>query len=205
MTTPSARFPRPPWGARLLGLEREEPPRRRRRVQGVLARMLVMTHGLGALGVWIVIGLLLPVDQVIAGRFSTAALLVTPVTAVVGISIGSWWLIRVVAGWMTWAGADENRPPTAEEQSRCLSAPLGITLRQRGRAVVRDGQGASHPGARLGHRPASDGRRRVRLLDRRGDGATAGSFHSDHASLADRVPSRAPRAGCREAGGVGTG
>lgn len=127
MTSPSAHASRPPWGTRMLGLEREEPPRRKQRVQRVLTRMLVVTHGLGVVGVWIVIGLLLPLEQVISGRFSPAALVVTPVTALVGIALGSWWLLKVVAGWMRWA--EESRPPTAAEQARCLSAPLGITLR----------------------------------------------------------------------------
>jgi len=118
---------RPPWGTRLLGMYVEPPPHRKRRVQRVLTQMLLLTHGLGVLGVLTVLGLLLPFDELVSGRFRPAALVVTPVAVVAGFAVGLWWLTRVVTRWLRWP--EENRPPTPEEQQLCLAAPLKITLR----------------------------------------------------------------------------
>ena len=117
----------PPWGTRLLGMYIEPPAHRKRRVERVLTRMLVITHGLGALGVLTVIGLLLPFHELVSGRFRLAALVVTPLVLLVANAVGLWWLKVVVRRWLSWV--EEDRPPTSGEQALCLSAPLRITLR----------------------------------------------------------------------------
>lgn len=118
---------RPPWGTRLLGMHLEAPVRRKRRVQRVLTGMLVLTHGLGVLGVLTVLGLLLPFDELVSGRFRLAALVLTPVVVLVAFAVGLWWLTVVVTAWLRWP--DEDRAATPAERDLCLAAPLRITLR----------------------------------------------------------------------------
>lgn len=117
---------RPPWGTRLLGAVVEPPRYRKRRVQRVLTTTLLITHTLGILGVIGFQWLLLPVDELVSGRYRTAALVVTPVVVGVTVVSGLAGLTVVVRRWLRWP--DEGRPPTREEQELCLLVPLRLTL-----------------------------------------------------------------------------
>ena len=117
---------RPPWGTRLLGAVVEPPRHRKRRVEWVLTTTLLITHTLGILGVIGFQWLLLPADELVSGRYRTAALVVTPLVVVVTVAIGLVSLTVVVRRWLRWP--DEGRPPTGEEQELCLLVPLRLTL-----------------------------------------------------------------------------
>lgn len=117
---------RPPWGTRLLGVVVEPPARRKRRVQQVLTSTVLVTHLLGVAGVVGLQWLLLPFDELMSGRYRTAAVVVTPLAVLVMVSFGLVWLTWVVRRWLSWP--DENRPPTSDEQRLCLAVPLRLTL-----------------------------------------------------------------------------
>ena len=116
---------RPPWGTRLLGAVVEPPARRKRRVQWVLTTTVLATHLIGVVGVLGLQWLLLPFDQLVSGRFRTAALVVTPIAVASMVVFGLVWITWVVRRWLSWP--DENRPPTPDEQRLCLAVPLRLT------------------------------------------------------------------------------
>ena len=124
--SPEREQTRPPWGTRLLGDVMEPPPRRKRRVQVVLTSTVLVTHLLGVAGVVGLQWLLLPFDEMVSGRFRTAALVVTPIAVLVMVTFGLVWITWIVRRWLSWP--DENRPPTPEEQRLCLSVPLRLSL-----------------------------------------------------------------------------
>lgn len=117
---------RPPWGTRLLGAVVEPPERRKRRVQWVLTTTVLVTHLIGVAGVVGLQWLLLPLDQLVSGRFRTAALVVTPAAVVVMVVFGLVSITWVVKRWLSWP--DENRPPTPDEQRLCLAVPLRLSV-----------------------------------------------------------------------------
>ena len=117
---------RPPWGTRLLGVAVEPPPRSKRRVQWVLTSTLLVTHLLGIAGAVGLQWVLLPFDQLVSGRYRTAALVVTPIVVLGMVAFGLTWLTWVVRRWLRWP--DENRPPTVGEQLVCMVVPWRLTL-----------------------------------------------------------------------------
>ena len=95
-------------------------------MQWVLTSGLLLTHLLGVLGVIGLQWLLLPLDELVSGRYRTAALVVTPVTVVASVIFGLVWLTVVVKRWLSWP--DQGRPPTEQEREVCLLVPLRLTL-----------------------------------------------------------------------------
>lgn len=120
---------RAPFGSRLLGGSDQSPKRLRVRLQLLLTGMLVTTHLIGAVVVFVISVFVLPTEKLNRGSMVSLAI---SVPTYVGVSVlvgGFWGTISSLRG-LRWAV--EGRTPTTADRRTALRTPIRLTLIQGG-------------------------------------------------------------------------
>lgn len=128
-TRGASREQRAPFGSVLLGPATQSPQALRVRIQVLLTAMLVTTHLVGALVVFVMSVFVLPTTAL--NEASLVGLAITVPTYVVAAVLvgGLWGTVSSLRG-MRWVL--EEREPTPAERRRALRTPLRLTLIQAG-------------------------------------------------------------------------
>ncbi len=120
---------RAPFGSVLLGSATQTPKRLRVRLQLLLTVMLVTTHLIGAVVVFVISIVVLPVEPLNDASMVALAISV-PTYVAVAFLIGGLWGTLTSLRSMRWALAGAT--PTAKERRVALRTPLRLTLIQAG-------------------------------------------------------------------------
>ncbi len=120
---------RAPFGSILLGSGDQSPTRLRVRLQLLLTVMLVTTHLIGALVVFVISVVVLPTEPLNDDSMVALAISV-PTYVAAAVLVGGIWGTVTSLRSMRWALAD--LPPTPKERRVALRTPLRLTLIQAG-------------------------------------------------------------------------
>jgi adenylate cyclase len=120
---------RAPFGSVLLGPTSQSPKRLRVRLQLLLTAMLVTTHLIGAVVVFVISVFVLPTDDLSSASVISLAIGVPTYVGVAVLVGGFWGTISSLRG-LRWAL--EGRTPTPSERRAALRTPIRLTWIQGG-------------------------------------------------------------------------
>lgn len=118
---------RAPFGSALLGPASQSPKKLRVRLQLLLTAMLVTTHLIGALVVFVISVFVLPTEELSDSSVVSLAIAVPTYVGVAVLVGGFWGTISSLRG-LRWAL--EGRSPNAQERRTALRTPIRLTLIQ---------------------------------------------------------------------------